>query len=248
MPETTTEVVITARYDDQASPGLERLRDDVGALGESARSFGVYEEQINRAGQSAERFRQTYHGVMEDLADVTRTALEQYVAGSFMAMTKALATLVSGAKGGAKQFAKAMLELSAAAILAIGQQAAIKAVFALAEFFLFKDPMSLVAAKLYGAVAAMSMAAGAGLMAAASGGGDGGGGGGRGGGGGGGGSSRKSSKDEEGGDNFVVNVYVQGHVVDSQAFVEDVVAPALAEAVGRGASGRSRYNLQTRRD
>jgi len=250
MPETSAEVVITARYEDQAGPGIERLRDDLDALGNGAESFAAHREELVRGMECLEEYRSRYVDAMGEMAQITRTALECYVAGSFMAAAKALSVWISGAKGGAKQFAKAMLELSAQAVLAIGQQAAVKAVFALAEFFLFKDPMALKAAKLYGTVAGMAIITGAALMARAgdidtkdsgSGSGSGGGGGGNHGG-------KSNDENDASGDRFTVNVHVMGHVVDTQAFVEDVVAPALSEAVGRGAASRSKYNIVTQRD
>ena len=251
MPENTAEVVITARYEDQAKPGIERLQGDIKTLGASAGNLAPLEESLSSASESLESFRAQYATVMDELASVTRTALEHFVAGSFMAVARAMSVWIAGAKGGAKEFAKAMLTLSAQAVLAIGQQAAVKAVFALAEFFLFKDPMSLMAAKLYGAVAGMALVTGAALMAAADKTGGTGAGADRGTGGERGYRREKGAQEAESesqGDQFIVNVHVQGHVVDSQAFVEDVVAPALAEAVGRGVAGRSRYNLVTERD
>jgi len=255
MPDNTAEVVITARYEDQAKPGIDRLQEDMRNLGASAESLAPLEESLNRTSETLESFRSQYAEVMDDLAGITRTALEHFVAGSFMAVAKAMSAWIAGAKGGAQEFAKAMLMLSAQAVLAIGQQAAVKAIFALAEFFLFKDPMSLVAAKLYGSVAAMALVTGAALMGATSNAGgagaEGGGGGGSGAGafaGGGVGGAKSQMESELPGNQFIVNVHVQGHVVDSQAFVEDVVAPALAQAVGRGVAGRSKYNLVTQRD
>ena len=252
MPDNTAEVVITARYEDQARPGFDRLQEDMRTLGASAESLSPLEESLSRTSDSLESFRSQYAEVMNELAGITRTALEHFVAGSFMAVARAMSVWIAGAKGGAKEFAKAMLSLSAQAILAIGQQAAVKAVFALAEFFLFKDPMSLVAAKLYGVVAGMALVTGAALMGAAD----------RAGGAGTGSADRGTQgtggsdrtwnerQQESGlqGNQFIVNVHVEGHVVDSQAFVEDVVAPALAQAVGRGVTSRSRYNLVTQRD
>ncbi len=41
---------------------------------------------------------------------------------------------------------------------------------------------------------------------------------------------------------------VEGNVVDSQAFVEDIIAPTLADAVGRGVANSARYNLTAVQD
>ncbi|GEM_PF-2741858 len=249
MPETAAEVVITARYEDEAGPGFERLEDDMKTLAAGAETLAPLEESLTRTSESMAAFRDQYIGVMDELAGVTRTALEHYVAGSYMAAAKAMSAWIAGAKGGAKEFAKAMLELSARAVLAIGQQAAVKAIFALAEFFMFKDPMALKAAKLYGVVAGMALTAGAGLMAATNsleGGGE------QQGGGGADytGAGETGTGESRGGgiNKFTVNVHVEGHVVDSSAFVEEVVAPALAEAVGRGPISGARYNLMVERD
>jgi len=249
MADASAQVVISARYEDEATAGMRRMREEMASLAAAAGSLGPVESGLNRTAENLAAFRDAYREAMGELRDISRDVLEGYVAGSYMAVAEAMSAWVAGAKGGAKEFSKAMLELSAQAVLAIGRQAAVKAVFAMAEFFLFKDPMALAAAKLYGTVATMAVAAGASMTAAA-----------------GkmnagspaGGSRGTGSPGRHGGERgpvgerevnrFTVNVHVQGHVVDTRAFVEDVVAPSLAEAVGKGAASRAKYNLVVTRD
>ncbi len=249
MADASAEVVISARYEDDATAGMERMRREISSLAATAGSLSPLEGGLERTAENLKALRETYREVMGDLADISRNVLEGYVADSYMAVAEAMSAWIAGAKSGAKEFSKAMLELSANAVLAIGKQAAVKAVFAMAEFLLFKDPMSLAAAKLYGTVASMALAAGAGMMASAS----------KMEAGGaqdrltGGGSSRRrygreGPVEEKEVNRFTVNVHVQGHVVDTRAFVEDVVAPSLAEAVGKGAAGGAKYNLVVNRD
>lgn len=47
---------------------------------------------------------------------------------------------------------------------------------------------------------------------------------------------------------ITINVTVQGNVVDSQAFVEETVAPVLADAIGRGTLAGSEFNLVVEKD
>lgn len=55
--------------------------------------------------------------------------------------------------------------------------------------------------------------------------------------------------DEEGpGAGIVINVNVEGNVVDTQAFVEDVIAPMLAESIDKGTLGGAKFNLVTESD
>lgn len=47
---------------------------------------------------------------------------------------------------------------------------------------------------------------------------------------------------------IIINVNVEGNVVDSEAFVEDIVAPVLAEAIERGTLAGAKINLVTESD
>ncbi len=47
---------------------------------------------------------------------------------------------------------------------------------------------------------------------------------------------------------IIINVTVEGNVVDSQAFVEDTIAPVLADAIGRGTLAGSEFNLVVEKD
>jgi len=243
-----SELTITARFDDQASEGIKRLAADINALADAGKIITGAEASMAQAADNAEAFRERYVAAMSGLAWDVEVAFARLIKNGYMALARATATMVAGQKDAAKAFGKAMLEISAQAILAIGQQAAVKAVFALAEGLLFKDPSAIAAAKLYGAVAAMALAVGGTMLGEAekiSLGGDGGAGGRNAGGS---ASSRQGSAQEQAQPGIVVNVNVEGHVVDTKAFVYEYVAPALAEAVGKGASLAGKYNLVVRKD
>jgi len=210
-------------------------------------SLSGAESSMSQALESVESFRDRYVEAMDSMATGVGAAIKKLTEGGFKALTNATKTLVSGQEGAAKAFGKAMLQMTAEAMLAIGEQAAIKAVFALAEGLLFKDPTAIAAAGLYAEVAAASLAVGAAMSVAASsmstssnsnsssssssssa------------------GSSSASSAETTPGIN--ININVQGHIVDTRAFVEDYVAPALAEAVGKGVANSGQYNLVATKD
>jgi len=184
-----------------------------------------------------------------DMNAAAKQGATSLIGGSYDVMADAMSDFIAGTQKGAKAYAKAMFEMAADAVLAIGRQAAIKAVFAMAESLLFKDPDAAKAAAMYGAVAASALVVGAALKGAAksmetgqqAAGGAAAGGGAT-------GSTAVPSEKAAGGTTFVTNIRVEGNVVDTKAFVEDVVAPQLAEAVGKGAAKRGKYNLQVTRD
>ena len=251
MPVPEIEVEITARYDDRASAGIERLRADLEALAGATQVLADAEAGASSAIETVESFRDRYVDAMSGMSAEVRDSLETLIEGGYMALARALTATAASGEFCAQAFGKAMLELSARAVLAIGQQAAVKSVFALAEGLLFKDPSAFAAAKLYGAVAAMALAAGGAMMGAAAGmaaGPSPGAGGSRTYGARGPGYGSVAAGEEEEKPGIVVNVHVQGHVVDSRAFVEEHVAPALAEAVGRGVAAKGEYNLIVERD
>ncbi len=184
-----------------------------------------------------------------DMGKAANQAITQTISRSYMIMADAFARLVAGQKLGGKEMVKALLDMTAGIILGIGQQAAIKGVFALAEGLFFKDPTAIAASKLYFAVAAMALVAGGALKAASGGGGSGGGdsaGGGISGGGSRGGGD--IAGDEGGGGDFIINVNVDGDVIDVEEFVENKIIPALAEGIDRGVLLSGRININTSRD
>lgn len=248
MSEPRNELTITARFDDQASEGINRLVADINSLAGAGRTIEGVEAGMTRAAAEAQVFREQYAIAMNGLARDVEAAFARLIEGGYMALARATAMLVAGQQGAARAFGRAMLEMSAQAILAVGRQAAVKAIFALAEGLLFRDPTAFAAARLYGMVAGMALVVGGSMMAGAASmnahTGAGGGGHYSGGGGGYGGAASQPEAQP----NIVVNVNVEGHVVDTRAFVEEHVAPALAEAVGKGVAGSGQYNLVVRRD
>lgn len=94
-------------------------------------------------------------------------ATAQFAGRAYGLLINNLALLVATGKLSAKAFGAAMFEMAADAVIAVGQQAAVKAVFALAEGFLFKDPAAFKAAALYAKVAAIAGTVGIGLKATA---------------------------------------------------------------------------------
>ena len=262
MGEPQTEVVITARYQDNASAGIKRLADDLKSLSKAGETISAAEGAMARAAGAAESFRERYVTAMQGMATEVTGAIDFLIKGGYLALAEATARWAASGEFAAKAFAKAMLEMSAHAVLAIGQQAAVKAIFALAEGLLFKDPSAFAAAKLYGVISGVAFATGTGMLAAAGAMGVGGAVGGRGAPGGGaptgyaatgfnpygnrgtGGTTREKETSAP----VIVNVNVEGHVVDTRAFVQEHVAPALAEAIGRGAAMRGQYNLIVKRD
>lgn len=249
MTQKDREIKVKTTYEDGASEGLRRLAEELESLRNGAQVLVELDGAAVQACESAQSLKENYSSAMAGLADEVRGSFSNLIEGGYMALAKAMASLAASGQSVAKTFGKAMMELSANAVLAIGRQAMVKAVFALAEGLLFKDPSAITAAKLYGVVAGMALSAGASLMASASQIGESGGG------------SRVSSgrvessgRTDAGSDErvapagIVVNVTVQGHVVDTRAFVEEHVAPALVEAVGRGAVARGEYHLSVVKD
>jgi len=171
------------------------------------------------------------------------------IGGTYDQLAMAFGNLVKGHKVGSKAIAQALRTLVAQSILAVGKEAAVKAIFSLAEGIFAAargDPRAgafFAAAAKYAAVATVAAAAG-GAMAA------GGGGGGEAGGGYGGGYGGPAEGEEAGAatGGMVVNITVHGNVVDTQAFVEEHVVPVLSEAVGRGVAASSEYNITGERD
>lgn len=249
MAQTEREIKVKTTYEDGASEGLQRLAQELESLRSNAQVLVELDGAVAKAQESAQSLKENYSSAMSELTEDVRGSFSNLIEGGYMALAKAVSALATSGQNSARTFGKAMMELSANAVLAIGKQAMVKAVFALAEGLLFKDPSALTAAKLYGVVAGMAMSAGASLMASASQAGESG------------GSSRGAGERSTSGARssasvdeskapagIVVNVTVQGHVVDTRAFVEEHVAPALAEAVGRGATARGEYNLAVMKD
>lgn len=168
MSENSSEIVIRARFEDHASEGIGRLKQNAESLEELPALLSSADLAYVEAIASAEDFFGKFTAVWNSSVLEVRGGMESLISGAVEPLADALSALVVGGQFAAVAFGKAMLELSARAVLAIGQQAAVKALFALAEFLLFKDAASLAAAKLYGAVAATAIVVGAGLKGAAS--------------------------------------------------------------------------------
>jgi len=155
---------------------------------------------MQRHGSAAQTNAELTKQFWDDMANWSTDAAQRIISDGYMAMAKAATAWMLAEEGALKAFGIAMYRMVAQAILGLGQLAAVKALFALAEFFLLKDPMALKAAQLYGIVAGMSLAVGAAMMAHASklegaaSADSGGGGGGRGGGGRGGGGAREAAE------------------------------------------------------
>ena len=258
MPGHEPDTTMTAAFSGEDSSGLGRLTADMGALTRINQLLFENQAAMTQTAESAAVFRDQYVTTMAGLSQDVQNSMSRLIAGGYMAMARALAAMVASGRFSAAAFGQAMLRMSAQAILAVGQQAAVKAIFALAEGLLFKDPSAFVAAKLYGAVAGMALVTGSAMMGAAStmnvgsssanssGGSSGGGGGSSFGGGGTFAPPPQSAEQPQGG--IVVNVNVQGHVMDVAALVEDHIGPEVATWAGRGGSASAEYNLTVDRD
>lgn len=106
-------------------------------------------------------------------------------------------------------------------------------------------PITAAAAVAIGALSALGGAIGGG---GGGGGGAVGGGGGGFGGGGFGGPGPGAGAEEGGGVSPIININVEGNVFDTQEFIEETVAPVLAEVIDRGTLGRSKINIVTEED
>lgn len=129
----------------QEDPEIARLHRINEAWGEHAMEVFFWENQKAKAVQAA----------------------VQAVGQAYMLSAQHLAQFVATGKFSAKAYAAAMMEMAANSVLAIGQEAAVKAVYALAEGFLFpaKAASSFKAAALYGKVAGMSLVVGTAMKA-----------------------------------------------------------------------------------
>jgi hypothetical protein len=100
--------------------------------------------------------------------------MNNFALGALANFTSGLWAAADAAVSGGENFGKAILKMTKSALLGIAAQATAKALFALGEGFLLKDPSAFAAAKFYGLAASSAGALGLTLGAALGGGGGGG--------------------------------------------------------------------------
>ena len=194
---------------------------------------------------------QAWVDIMQHMKDTAKELIEGGVGVAFQQTADIIANSIAGIENTKGAFAAAMAQMAAQAILAIGQQAMIKAVFSFAEGVyataigdLPQAAVFFKAAALYGAVAGTALAVGGALMSASKSA-SGAGGSNAGGSYGGAGKKRREKGYEEGGaQTITVNIY--GHYVDSKKFTRDEILPGLGDELAKSGGGKKKNKVVTK--
>lgn len=243
-----------------AGPGIMPWKDiplfgELLQMGEPGKEVGIAEmlmpsEEMDILTERLNAVQKTFGDFWEGVGKEGIEGAKALAAGGFDVMAQGMSDMIMGTDKAGKKFGRAMQGLVGEAAASFGQFLIKMGVGNLALGLIPGNQAALLAGAAQIAAGTALSVLGKGFSTAAGRGGGGGGGGGYNGGDYGGGGygdipSPETAKPMAG---IIVNVNVEGSVVDSQAFVEEVVAPIMAEAVGRGVAASGEYNLNVRRD